>query len=323
MASRIVTSPAGEQVEIVNDDDWLALTGQTNDHGLRQWNGGKGGKPFVIMELWLGGKVEDRSGRASSVLFDAMHSRFPEFDATNRNSISTMMLSPLNAPAFERIMNAKRTFSLRLIALPERWYRKMLRDLKDRGLGAHWEKVPVTSPPIDPAEFVTVDGIIDQPIDQVNGVAGEGIDIETLAPDIDLDAPTVFDIKPPLELTVAAQVAMSLLTTVVEIISAGSTESTDERVRKLQADLNDIAGKLSLRLSENDTLRRQVRESGDMIIALRTERDGLRSRLKATEHNLQAALKGDAVHAINGEIMRRVDSIMRVAPASPKGGDEA
>jgi predicted nucleic acid-binding Zn-ribbon protein len=93
-------------------------------------------------------------------------------------------------------------------------------------------------------------------------------------------------------------------------------------VRALQSDLNDIAGKLSARLEDNDRMRRQLRQAGDEIQALRYERDGLRSRLRATEANLTAALKGDAVQAINGEIQRRVESIMRVAPATKKGADE-
>jgi hypothetical protein len=248
MASKNVTSHAGHQIEIVDDADWIAATNCT-EKNIRSWHGKTGGKPLVIMELWLGGEVQDKSGRASGVLIEAIERRFGEWSPDSKKFISQMMRHPMNAPAFQRETNGKRTYSIRLVAMPETWYRKMLEDIRELERRRPKDKVP----PIDQVERVST-----------NGVAGgmSNATLEEFAPDIDLDAPTVFDVKPPLELSVASQVAMSLLTTVVEIITAGSADSVDTRIRKLQDDMNDVAGKLSLRLSENDTLRRQVRESG-------------------------------------------------------------
>lgn len=325
MASRIVTSPAGERIEVVSDDDWYKLT-DSNWEGVRQWWGTKGMKPFTIMELWLGGKIESKhSGRAMKELYDSMLARFPNEVDFNQNAITTMMAARLNEPAFSRVTNGKRTFEVKLIALPETWHRKMLEALKERGLPRKDTKV-ITTPEV-------VNTNHNEPIDQVESESQwvEGLkpsdppltddDFDSMIRDMDLDAPTIYDIQPPLELSVASQVAMSLLTTVVEIITAGSSEAVDERVRVLNNQLQDVMQKLSARLVENDTYRRQLREAGDTILALRTERDGLRSRLRATEANLTAALKGDAAIAINGEIMRRVDEVMRVAPSTKKGTD--
>src|SRR4051812_12364698 len=146
----------------------------------------------------------------------------------------------INAPAFKRTTNGKRTYFLQLVALPDSWYRKLRTFLKDHDLldNAPKVKAPIVEP--------THDAILDNPkivlpIDQAN-----------------VEEPVVEDFTPPLELSMASQVAMSLLTTVVEIISAGSPEATDARVRKLQADRDDVLGKLSARLSENEALRRQL-----------------------------------------------------------------
>lgn len=338
MASRIVTSPAGERIEVVSDEDWYKLTDSTWE-GVRQWWGRKASKPFIIMELWLGGKVEERKGgRASNMLYEAMLARFPNEIEFPQGSIAHIMQAGINAPAFERVTNGKRTYEIKMVSLPETWFRKMNEGLKERGLPRKDTKV--IAKPSHVANITNESDAFEHPqssyvapIDQVGTPIGEQLvdmdsgppltddDFDNMIRDMDLDAPTIYDIQPPLELSVASQVAMSLLTTVVEIITAGSGEAVDERVRVLNGQLQEVMTKLAARLTENDTYRRQLREAGDQIIALRTERDGLRSRLRATEANLTAALKGDAAIAVNGEIMRRVDEVMRVAPSTKKGAD--
>jgi hypothetical protein len=65
--SRHAVSPAGDRIEIVSDDDWMALTGCA-EKSIRMWN--QGAKRFIIAELWRNGMVEDlKSGRATGILW--------------------------------------------------------------------------------------------------------------------------------------------------------------------------------------------------------------------------------------------------------------
>lgn len=326
MASKTVTSPAGDKIEIVPDADWIILTG-TTEKSLRVWNAGA--KRYIIAALWNGGEVADpKSGRATLMLWDRMREAFgSDIKIGKSTAFSGWATDALNEPSIERKTNGKRTQLIKLIALPETWYDFLRKDEADRerdkraresaerkaererqrkeaeANAVEAEVVATETPSPDLEDRVTDD------------------DFENIIRDMQLDAPTVYDDpQPVLEISIASQVAMSLLTTVVEIISAGSASSVDEKVRKLQGDLADAMNKLASRLEDNDRLRRQLRQAGDEITALRHERDGLRSRLRATEANLTAALKGDAVQAINGEIQRRMESIMRVSPKAK--GDE-
>lgn len=324
------TSPFGDEIEIVPDSDWLALTG-TSERGLRSWN--LGAKRFVIGELWRNGPVEDwQSGRATGMFWKRMKDTYGDENITSRPiAFPGFASDPLNAPAFDLRKKGKRTYRIALQALPQTWYEFLRRD-EDQWERDHptvdadreaAELVAAQIMPLTDADIAT-DALV--AAESMNGAQAE-TDAEhddafdMIMRDIQLDAPTVYESEPPLDIAIASQVAMSMLTTVVEIISAGTGAAVDDKVRSLTGDLNDALGKLGARLEENDRYRRQLRQAGDEIQALRYERDGLRSRLRATEANLTAALKGDAVQAINGEIQRRVDSIMRVAPTS-KGTDD-
>lgn len=306
LTSNTVTSPSGESIEITTNDDWLELTG-AHWHGMRQWN--SGGKRWFFRSLWEHGPIIDRSsGQATRKLFERIIAAYPESidDLGNPTSASTFFRHALNAPAFDRETNGKRTYSIALRAMPRVWFDKLMADIDNDTSPIDPEPTPEPTPePVAPTE---------PPVSTDDEFA-------MMIQGMQLDAPTVYDEPPPLDISIASQVAMSLLTTVVEIITAGSGAAVDEKVRKLQGDLNDVMIKLSQRLEDNDRMRRQLRQAGDEIQALRHERDGLRSRLRATEANLTAALKGDAVQAINGEIQKRVDAIMRVAPKG-KGEDD-
>ena len=295
--SKVVKSPAGESIEIVNDDDWLTLTGATTDFGLRIWNGQKGGpseKAVVIRALWEHGSFTDpKSGRAPKLVADYVFSTSGQrMAATN---IANSFRDPLNAPAVERDIKGKRTYSIKLVALPDTWYRKLLADIPEP------EAEPEPEPETEP-----------EPISS-NGVAEEFTEAEWDA--VQLDAPTVYDSPPSLELQIANQVAMSLLTTVVEIISAGSADVSKLSVsRKMAADLDAMQILLNQRLEENTKLRKQIREAVEQVNVLRYERDGLRTRLRATEHNLTQVLKGETAQAVNSEIHKHIDQIMRTTP---------
>lgn len=340
------TSPAGERIEIIQDADWVKSANLLNgrkrngnvvtDRSIRIWQGGM--KRFVIADLWRNGPAESpKTGIAPAVLWGRIRETFGD-DAIKGApaSFTTLARDAVNTRAFELDTRAKRTYSIRLKALPQTWYDKLIADEEERQRAARLAEqereraereaaalrereqelvtVPMEVQAVTPSGDIVSDPLYEPTTESID-------EFDAMIRGMQLDAPTVYDTPPPLDISIASQVAMSLLTTVVEIISAGSGAAVDEKVRKLQGDLNDVMGKLSARLEDNDRMRRQLRQAGDEINALRHERDGLRSRLRATEANLTAALKGDAVAAINGEIQRRVDSIMRVAPKA-KGGDD-
>lgn len=289
MTSKTVKSGSGYAIEIVDDADWLELTGGS-DISLRMWSGSK---PLAIRYLWQHGKIEESRGKATLVLHEGIGS--DEFRPT---ALTMMMNDPKNAPAFDRHINGKRCYSIQLVALPRTWYDKLRRDMNGdaktvfeairiEANGGIIEAPPAIIEP-DPIEaFIPTP--IEEPIEEP---------VSTL----------------PLDIEIASQVAMSLLTTVVEIIAAGTPETANAKVRQLESDLAGVMQKLSARLEDNERLRRQVRELGEEIQALRFERDGLRNRLRNTESNLSMALRGDAAAAVNGEIQKRVDRIMREAP---------
>jgi regulator of replication initiation timing len=295
----LIETPAGETIEILDDRSWCELT-STNELSLRSFNGFK---LWTIRALYERGEFRDKSGRAVSGLMQLISTTYPNASIPLTTTNATGIFNqPINYPAFERVINGKRTFSIKLIALPQSWFIKVTKAIADQPAEPTPEPVAADVPDTESAVSIT-DQDIQALLDSVPGV----------------DAPTIYDEPPPLELSIASQVAMSLLTTCVEIITAGSGAAIDERVRRLQGDVAEVSQRLSQRLAENDSLRRQLRAAGDELRALRVERDGLRGRLRATEANLTAALKGDAVQAINGEIRKRVDQIMRVAPTSDKG----
>lgn len=300
----LVETPAGESIEVLDDRVWLELTG-SDEHALRQFSTAQR-KIWVVRALYEHGEFTDASGRATGALNDWCVANYAGYPAGKAAlSITGMFLGDMMIPAVERKLNGKRCYSIKLIALPRNWFMKMTKLIAD-------EPLPKPrAPTADETEAIAADEPVETLTDN---------DIQRLLDSVPgVDSPTIYDEQPPLEINIAAQVAMSLLTTCVEIITAGSSAAIDDKVRKLQGDLSEVSVRLSQRLTENDSLRRQLRQAGDELRALRVERDGLRSRLRATEANLTAALKGDAVHAINEEIQKRVDQIMRVAPTSDKG----
>lgn len=319
MSSKTVFSPAKEPIEIVPDDEWLALT-DSSPMSLRAWHGWKS---LVIQALWQHGKFENKSGQATKELADWIAEQGHEFPGSLK-AIATLFSHPLNAPAVERDINGKRTNRIQLVALPERWHSKLLLDLAvAEGEVAAIPLEPASSPPEAPeASSVTLldearasvalDGET-QSVGPVNGSEAEWTEADWEA--LKVDAPTVFETEPPIELHLASQVAMSLLTTVVEIITAGEADTAKlSASKRIASELDHVQGVLAQRLEENNRLRKQLREAQDIIQATRDERDGLRTRLRATEQNLQSALKGETAHAVNSEIHRRMDEIMRTAP---------
>lgn len=302
MITKTITSPAGETITLVRDDEWTATTGAT-PAGIRMWNAGN--KRHVIAALWQHGEFTDAKGGATVRLAEWANEHYG-MSITN-SAITMMMGDALNALAFERNVNGKRTYGVKLVALPELWYAKLLHTLEHEiaYLGPEPEPEPTEDAPTTEPEPT-----VETPTDE---------EWQSITRELELDAPSLYEVGPPVEIEVAQSVAMALLTHVVEIISAGSPEQTDARVRSLSTDLEQMGQRYGQRLAENDGMRRKIRELGDEIVALRHERDGLRSRLRATESNLNEILKGDNARMVTQEVQKRIDQFMRQAPTSKKG----
>lgn len=307
MTNRTVDSPAGEPVEIVPDDEWLAVTGDTEQR-LSAWHGNK---RYAIRELWERGSVHDSKGAATTVLQAAIREHFPQHEMSTGTGFTSLLGNyPL---VFKRDVRGKRCYSIELLALPERWYEKVIADIgafPAVALNGHSPEIPVE---LHDPELARVIADRSQPIEQPPAA------IEPVPTDIAdiLDD----DSGPAIEVEIASQVAMELLTKVVEIISAGSSAGlSDAHMRRLSSDLETVTNRLGQRTEEIDRMRKQVRALGDEVSALKMERDGLRQRLRQTESNLTAALKGESAGAVTTEIMKRVDRIMRESPR-PKGDE--
>ena len=307
MSTRIVVSPAREHVEVIPDADWLEATG-VGEYSLRPWTLAR--RP-VLAALWNHGKFTESSGRATAL----WHAEAQKYGyAGARTAINAIANDDSFQPAIEQDLRGKRRYSVRIVALPESWFRK---------LAAEWPAVngstasKATRPPVE--EPATVEAI---PEPSVEDREAANLMKSVIMPESELDLPElppdepVEDYAPPIELHVASSVAMALLTQVVEIISSGSPADTDRRIRQLTTDLADASDKLARRLSENDHMRKSIRDLGEEIIALRSERDGLRKRLRAAEINLERATSADAQAFINDRVQDEIAKIMRTTPTS-------
>jgi hypothetical protein len=288
--SRTVVSPAGESIEIVPDAQWRELTEDIAGRSIRAWYGTK---PYVIRYLWEHGKVTSDSGAATGVLYRGVTEVFPHV-SSKLSALSHFLKESANSLAFQRHVVGRRNYLVQLVRMPEMWYEKLQRDIE----------MTFTAIPV-----------------QLNGGPVPEPSAPVIEPDeieyIPSDEPKGFtEDSPPLDIEMAQQVAMSLLTTVMEIISAGQTPPVE--MQRLRNELAHSQTTLASRLEDNERFRRQLREVADELLAVKHERDGLRQQLRRAESNLSAALKGESVHAINAEINKRIDHIMREAP-KPKG----
>lgn len=321
-----VTSPAGDTIEIMSDQGWLDLTG-ASPKAFTAWTLAK--RP-LLGALWTHGNFESASGQATAPL----HRAATELGyKSSQLSVTHALNHPITALALERRWQGKRTYLWRLRALPESWYRK---------LDAEWPHVngatadtAVRTPADIQADWdakqteaaETVAALI-MPTDEDRQAADmmDAIlmpaDIEEPLPDMPPPDESQSDYTPAVDLEVASSVAMALLTRVIEIVSSGSPADTDRRVKQLQADLSDVADKLAKRLTENDRMRNSIRDLGEEIVALRTERDGLRKRLRAAEINLERATSADAQRYVNDEVQKEIAKVMRATPVSRKLPDD-
>lgn len=323
MTSRTVKSPADETVEIVSDDDWC-LTAGVGINSLKQWNHGM--KRLVLRELWERGSVTNKSGQAAKELFEQIREHFDDVPDVAHTSLSGLMRAPVNAACFEVETNGKRTFEIALVAMPERYYNYLMLDIRKSASNGDRHAAETVANLVMPDQLGSE--LVDQLVDESDAFehpqssyVAERTELDPIPVDRTTDDFDDSLIGPALDVDMASQVAMSLLTTVVEIISAGSPEAMDNRVQALHGDLLEVQSRLGQRLEENQALRKRMSLLADEVTALKYERDGLRVKVRKLEANLNSALKGDALQVVNGVIQKKVDEFMRAAPTTKKGDD--
>jgi regulator of replication initiation timing len=284
MITRTVTSPAGEEIELLSDRAFVELAGgdisqqhivtlmvKTTDFPVR-W--------AYIRALWNeGAAVDERHGRATLLLMErALRYGLPP--DSNKTSI-THQTGPAATGSFSAAVertekSLRRTSRLALVRLPERWYAELLSET------AQTERVE-----IEP----------------------ELIEEQTTA------APALQS-SSVVEIELANAVATALLAQVVEIVSTKGVDGINgaRELSQLQLDYAALSERLGTQVSYVEKLRRELRELGDEVHALKVERDGLRRELRATQHNLQVATSKDSQRIIQAEVDRQVAQLMRETP---------
>lgn len=286
MALTAITSPwTGARVDVLPDADWLELAGwqgQTGRLGLHM------ARLTLLRTLWETGPAEESQGRASAILYERMTARGYGAQLT---ALAALMLDV--GPAVETVTRGKRRFRIALGILPEHWARRLM----ELPASAPVEASAPAPAPVEPPEAP-------EPLAAV---------LEASAAPLEAMAPT---------LEVAGIVAMELLTRVVEIVSTGT--APDRASGRLREERDDARRRLAEALDYGENLRRDIRKlereretQASEVKAMRLERDGLRERLRSTEANLTAALRGDAAAYVNGEVAKAINDVMRVRePAS-------
>lgn len=304
---RTVTTPVGDELRVYSDADLLTLYGDgrpINAVALMMSWAPRRDSPRgpALLALWHEGAVEDRkSGRAAMLL----HERAVRYGLAadiRPAAVTTAMSQGAFGELFvERETKGKRTYAIRLVAIAERWLPYLERPIEPAPATTSAEP---TGSDDDTTATVTPEP---EPEGRTGGATcergGVSADVAALAP---AAAPSSVEF----ELTNA--VATALLTQVVEIISTGA--GAGPQLGRLQLDVEALEARLGTQVAYVDKLRRQLREAGDEITALRFERDGLRTRLRKAEHNLTVAMSADAQRIIDAEVQRQLDKIMRQAP---------
>lgn len=284
-----ITSPGGDLIEVVDDADFMEVF-DLSIQDMRLW----APKKPIFAALWHEGAVIDRqSGRASLMLWErARRYGYP----SKHSAIHSVLNSPLSRACIDRDINNKRTYSIRLVRLPVSFVER-LQQTKAPPRPKEGRPVvePGPRPESGPERVEVLESTVTQP-------------------------PTV---EPPSDITedAAAVVARHLLAEVVRIVSS-EEPADDAALRAVSVELTDTRQKLAAALEYGQKMRRERDITGEELLAARTERDGLRQRLRTTEANLSAALGGEGRRFIDAEVRKQLGRIMEARPTG-KGDDDA
>jgi hypothetical protein len=282
-----VKSLAGEDVIVFDDADFAELAGfDPTSHSFKLSFQLRPNTLAVLRALWRHGSVVDRSGLAVGHLADRVRSLNTQDDF----NINAVLTTPLMQHAVERVTKGRRTMQIALVALPRTWHRKVEGSLAEE---------PVKDmTPVDPA----------RPIQPQLSLTDDAV--PTAVPTADVDA-AHYD--------VADAVATALMARVVEILSNNGTNVLAVKNAQLTGEIANLTRRLGEQTSYVERLRRDLREAQDEVIAAKFDRDGLRARAQAAEHNLRVATGADAQRIIDAEVHRQIDKMMRQAPGSQHG----
>ena len=362
MTDRTVTSPAGEDILVLPNDDFATLAGFDARRTFEQNASQTPMRMAMLTTLWRRGAVVDRDGFATTILANMARTLAGE----PIDHPTAVLTAPSMKVCVERKTHGKRTKEVRLVALPECWLPTISRGDRQRIAqieqgriklnavlnGHHPAAEAYTEPPDDGVTAITPSGSEcvegGPPDDESMTSSGESMTSsgppssppaavirddrtpEQLAQDgddrwpdgrpyvppppaelIDLTE-TTEPPTPPLAVEVAEAVATALLAQVAAIITQGNAQAPAND--RLRSELSTLTERLGTQVDYVDKLRRDLRASTDQIAALKVERDGLRQRLRDTEHNLRVATSADTQRIIDAEVHRQLDKVMRQAP---------
>lgn len=274
--SQTVTSPAGEQIELLERSELHALLDRGPGTAFSLMMRLDDGRSAIVRDLWTNGPAEDRkSGRATEALTKRLGLQ------NEARYLTPQLKGGALGVGVHREVKGKRCYFIGLRAMPKEWFEQL-----------HLNGVSEASVPAE------------APV-----VAAEPLEVEAAPSELPPELPPAVEAA---ELQVAGAVATALLTQVVEIIVAGNGGSS--MMTRLKADLEQVQQRLGQQTDYSTRLRRDLRQAQDDIAALTVERDGLRQRLRAAEHNLKVATSAETAKLIDQEVHRQVDRLMRTVP---------
>jgi len=293
--SRTVTSYGGDEVLVLDDEDLAEMLGVGPEWiGWGLLTSPLRSRTAALGALWYSGPIEDPSGQATARLRELAAALDPGAGPVTRGVLD----APLVRLCWESEVRGRRTFSIRLVGLPERWVEPIL------AYATTEEKTPAQTPE-----------------------GGPGVEpVEVPEP-----CPAPVSAGPaPLPDGLVDEVATALLARVVETLSGapGSPQAVAELagLRRELATATEALAASQDRLGEvleyGRRLKRERDEARDRLGAVTEERDGLRQRLRLAEANLKVAMSQETRSVIDGEVRKEVAKVMRQAPTARSVYDE-
>jgi len=286
-----VQSLAGEDITVFEDAEFAELAGfDPSSKSFKLSFSMRASTLAALKALWRHGTITDRSGLAVGILADRMRT----LDGIDVGNVNPVLTTPLMQQAVERVTKGRRTMQIALVALPRTWLNRV-----EGALGDH------------PAEQAA--DTAEQPPEVVQRQLWPTV-VPTSGEVVPTAVPT-----PEVHFEVADAVATALMARVVEIIANNGTNVLAVKNAQLTNEVAQLTRRLGEQTGYVDRLRRDLRAAQDEVTAAHHERDGLRQRAQAAEHNLRVATGADAQRIIDAEVRKAVDQMMRQAPGSQHG----
>lgn len=277
-------SLAGEDVLIYDDEDAFAsMAGfEPGSHSFKLSMQMPRARLAVLKVLWRHGTIVNKSGFAMGHLAE----RVREFDALTFN-VNAVVTAPMMQACVDRLTKGRRTMRIELIALPKSWLRMVEGSLSDEARDHPFK-------PIRDAVEELADAVhpLEQPV-----------------------ATPLAEVA-PVEGELAGAVATALLAQCIEVLTTNGADMLVAKNARLTEELTQARQRLGEQTGYVDRLRRELRQAQDEVIAAKLERDGMRQRAQAAEHNLRVATSPEAGKLLEAELHKQVDKLMRQRPGT-------